>query len=86
MQIGVSALPIAGGLPRQSWTVGYGTIWRIGITEEAHIKVGSVAGTDQPGTKVEGNASLSIDTKDTSKALEKMRDIYSRSTPAKETK
>ena len=78
--VGVEASPSSGGIPFPVIKTGYGTIWRVGITDEAEIQVGQGVqdgGVGQKATpsKLDTQASLSIKTKNTSKALEKMKDI-----------
>lgn len=79
-ELGVEASPSSGGIPFPVIKTGYGTIWRVGITDEAEIQVGQglqERGLDQKtaSSKLETQGSLSIKTKNTSKALEKMKDI-----------
>lgn len=80
VHLGVEASPSTGGIPFPTLKFGHGTIWRVGITDEAEIQVGQGVqdgGVGQKATpsKLDTQASLSIKTKNTSKALEKMKDI-----------
>ena len=78
--------PLGTSLPIPSITIGRGTIFRVGITDSVKIKTGeAVKIGSQPESSpssstpiVMGDGSLSIETKDTSKALEKMRDLMSK--------
>jgi len=78
VHLGVEASPSTGGIPFPTLKFGHGTIWRVGVTDEATIKAGEGFGSDTkektPGQN--GQASLLIQTKNTSKALEKMKDLY----------
>ena len=80
VQVGVEASPSSGGVPFPTLKFGHGTIWRVGITDEATISVGETFGPEAPenatkssGTK--GQASLRITTKGTAKALAKMEEL-----------
>jgi len=82
VQLGVEASPSSGGIPFPTLKFGHGTIWRVGISDEVEIRTGEVFGSGAaegtekatPGTQ-KGQASLTIKTKNTSKALEKMKDL-----------
>ena len=79
VHLGMEASPSTGGIPFPTLKFGHGTIWRVGVSDEVTIKAGEVFGSDTkekaPGQS--GQASLLIQTKNTSKALEKMKDLYS---------
>ena len=79
VHLGMEASPSTGGIPFPTLKFGHGTIWRVGVSDEVTIKAGEVFGSDTkekaPGQN--GQASLLIQTKNTSKALEKMKDLYS---------
>ena|SRR3990167_5451658 len=87
VNIGINsvATPMGTALPIPSIMIWRGTMFRVGVTESAEIKTGetikaatgSGADSSNPTTQTEGVGSLSIKTKDTSKALEKMKDLYS---------
>lgn len=85
LKIGIDtmATPLGAPLPIPSIVFGRGTIFRVGVTESATIKTGDAIKVRDIGGQSEGTlgvaseGSLSIETKDTSKALEKMADIYS---------
>ena len=78
VHLGVEASPSTGGIPFPTLKFGHGTIWRVGVSDEVTIKAGEGFGSDAkekaPGQA--GQASLVIQTKNTSKALEKMKDLY----------
>jgi hypothetical protein len=78
VHLGVEASPSTGGIPFPTLKFGHGTIWRVGVSDEVTIKAGEGFGSDTkektPGQS--GQASLLIETKNTSKALEKMKDLY----------
>lgn len=91
-KIGIDSLatPLGVPLPIPSITVGRGTIFRVGVTESATIRTGEavkikIGDLQDQGSSPEvmGDGSLIIETKDTSRALEKMRDIYSQRGPDK---
>ena len=79
VHLGIEASPSTGGIPFPTLKFGHGTIWRVGVSDEVTIKAGEGFGSDTkekaPGQS--GQASLLIQTKNTSKALEKMKDLYS---------
>ncbi len=78
VHLGMEASPSTGGIPFPTLKFGHGTIWRVGVSDGVTIKAGEGFGSDAkektPGQS--GQASLFIQTKDTSKALEKMKDLY----------
>src|SRR3990167_7615935 len=86
VNIGINsvATPMGTALPIPSIMIWRGTMFLVGVTESAEIKTGEsikgeIGATAQPspGVVTEGVGSLSIKTKDTSKALEKMKGLYS---------
>ncbi len=91
LKIGIDtmATPFGAPLPIPSIVFGRGTIFRVGVTESATIKtgdaikIGAIGGATGGVPDIASEGSLSIETKETSKALEKMADIYSRSSPEK---
>ncbi len=78
VHLGVEASPSTGGIPFPTLKFGHGTIWRVGVTDQVTIRAGEGFGSETkektPGQS--GQASLYIHTEDTSKALEKMKDLY----------
>ena len=79
VHLGLEASPSTGGIPFPTLKFGHGTIWRVGVTDDATVQVGEGFSGDEKGTapvKLGGQSSLLIKTKDTSKALEKMKDLY----------
>lgn len=87
ISIGINSIPTPTGtpIPIPSIMIWRGTMFRVGVTESAEIKTGESikgdigsTGQPSPGVQTEGTGSLSITTHDTSKALEKMKDLYSR--------
>jgi len=78
VHLGFEASPASGGIPFPTLKFGHGTIWRVGVSDEVTIHAGEGFGSNAkekvPGQS--GQASLLIQTKNTSKALEKMKDLY----------
>jgi len=80
VHLGMEASPSTGGIPFPTLKFGHGTIWRVGVSDDVTVQVGEGFSGDEKGTapvKLGGQSSLYIHTKDTSKALEKMKDLYS---------
>lgn len=78
MSIGIEPV---GGIPMPVVRMARGTLWRVGVSEAVEIRTGEQVVVD--ATKAEGQnsrtmggASLIIRTENTSKALEKMKDLY----------
>lgn len=93
VSLGVEASPSSGGIPFPSLKFGHGTIWRVGVTDEVTVQVGEGFNSDEKGGDVKspnvnlgGQASLFIKTKGTSKALEKMKDLYQQGLQQERTK
>ena len=80
--LGLEASPSSGGIPFPMIKFGRGTMWRVGVSDEVTVRTGegltvNPANPASPGQeKIGGEASLLIRTKNTSKALEKMKDLY----------
>lgn len=81
---GLEASPSSGGIPFPMIKFGRGTVWRVGVADSVTVTTGeqitvspgggAAAATGQGTTG--GEASLSITTKGTANALEKMKDLY----------
>ena len=79
--LGLEASPSSGGIPFPMIKFGRGTMWRVGISDEVVVRTGegltvNPGSPASPGQEIGGEASLLIRTKGTSKALEKMKDLY----------
>ncbi len=77
--LGLEASPSSGGIPFPMIKFGRGTMWRVGVSDEVVVRTGEglTVNPASPGQeKIGGEASLLIRTKNTSKALEKMKDLY----------
>lgn len=82
--LGLEASPSSGGIPFPMVKFGRGTVWRVGVADSVTVTTGeqvtvspgggAAAATGQGTTG--GEASLSITTKGTANALEKMKDLY----------
>ena len=85
LQIGMNVIPLPGAtaIPLPSITIGRGTVFRVGVTDEATIKTGeaiklsggSAGGSVLPDVISDG--ALSIETKNSSKAIQAMERVYS---------
>ncbi|MFQ5902640.1 MAG: hypothetical protein ACE5JO_03025 [Candidatus Binatia bacterium] len=82
---GLEASPSSGGIPFPKVKFGRGTLWRVGVADEVTIKTGEQVSVKPASAAGQGNtggeASLVITTKGTSKALEKMKDLYNKNHP-----
>ncbi|MBI4490591.1 MAG: hypothetical protein HY694_16020 [Deltaproteobacteria bacterium] len=80
---GLEASPASGGIPFPVVKFGRGTLWRVGIADSVTVKTGEEISVSTGGAATApgqaatgGEASLSIATKGTASALEKMKDLY----------